>query len=132
MGIELDLFGLNANYPRSDSLRSSAPSDAFASALPGQSFYLEDLHWGKVGMGSKLSLSKAFPEDLWCGQRKSLNRAKCLLSASGVLSECVQCLLAATSTGYLSGFSATLMIRKVLLKRIAAKILTSQEKLSFH
>lgn len=51
MGIELDLFCLNANYPRSDRLRSSAPSNSFASALAGQSSNLEDLHWGNVGMG---------------------------------------------------------------------------------
>lgn len=53
MGIELDLFCLNANYLRSESdrLRSSAPSNSFASVLAGQSSYLEDLHWGNVGMG---------------------------------------------------------------------------------
>lgn len=130
MGIELDLFCLNANYRGSDRLRSSAPSNAFASALPGQSFYLEDLHWGKVGMGSKLSLSRVFPVDLWCSQCKSLSRVKCLLSASGVLS--VFSVLAATSTGCLQAcLPVSFMIRRVL-KGIAAKILTSQEKLSFH
>lgn len=110
MGIELDLFCLNANYSRSDRLRSSAPSNSFASALPGWSFYLEDLHWGKVGMGSEPPMSRLFVLVLWCSQFKSL-WSQDLWTERRVYHQLTLCpvqvhwvsvsLLAATSTGYL-------------------------------
>lgn len=98
MGIELDLFCLNANYPRSDRLRSSAPSDSFASALPGWSFYLEDLRWEKwVWVANRRCLDLL----LWgleaisvshSGTKSSEQRAGSTFSQPCVVSKSVGCL----------------------------------------
>lgn len=147
MGIELDLFCLDANYPRSDRLRSSAPSDSFASALPGWSFYLEDLCWGKVGLGGEPLLSRPFAlglggswckslwnQELWTERRVHLQPAPC-----GVQVRCVSLSIGSNLSrvsckgeGALPAYlPLSLMIWNVP-KAPAAKVASSQEKPCFH
>lgn len=149
MGIELDLFCLNANYPRSDRLRSSVPSNSFASALPGWRFYLEDLHWGKAGKGSELPVSRAFAAGLWCSQCKSLwsqdlwtewrvyhQLALCGVQVHWVSVSLYWLQLQQVSCKGEGVFQACLplllMIWNVLLKGPAATVPSSREKLHFH